>query len=205
MSAKIQVEPSVKLTTKYFEAVQYASEQHAKQVRKSTAIPYISHPLGVSSLILEAGGDEELAIAGLLHDVPEDCGGEPRLAEIKAKFGSRVEAIVRGCSDAIPFEGEIKQDWKYRKEKHLRELYTSHHDVLLVTAADKTHNARAIATDLDNIGAAVWERFNANSDEIIWYYDAVCELLQSRRISSTLLSPLIAAIGKMKRICNQME
>ena len=133
-----------------------------------------------------------------LSDVPEDCGDEPRLAEIKEKFGSRVEQIVRGCSDALPEEGGVKADWRFRKEQHIHELRKASDDVLLVIAADKTHNASAIATDLNTLGTGVWKRFNASSDEIIWYYERVFELLEIGNITPKLLAPLRSAIETMR-------
>ena len=64
-------------------AFRYAAEKHDGQTRKQTAVPYLSHLMAVASLVLEAGGDEDMAIAALLHDVVEDCGGMPRLREIR--------------------------------------------------------------------------------------------------------------------------
>ena len=149
----------------------YANAQHAGQTRKATNIAYISHPIGVAGLIIEARGDEDQAIGGLLHDVAEDSGGEPRLREIKRKFGSRVEAIVRGCSDSLGAKDEEKAPWRVRKEEHVERLWRANGDILLVTAADKTHNARAIVTDLELIGSALWDRFNAAPLDILWYYE----------------------------------
>jgi predicted RNA-binding Zn-ribbon protein involved in translation (DUF1610 family) len=187
-----------KFGKRFMRAINYANDCHAKQVRKSTQIPYICHPLGVASLIIEAGGDEDLAIAGLLHDIPEDCGGELRLIEIKKKFGSRVEQIVRACSDALPEDGQGKAPWKERKEAHLEELHYADDEVLFVTAADKTHNARAIVSDLEIYGTGVWNRFNASQEEILWYYDQIFTLLHMRGVSAKLLVPLLTAIDKMK-------
>lgn len=93
--------PAVTLGPKYAEAVAYASALHAHQVRKSTNIPYISHLLAVSSLILDAEGDEEMAIAGLLHDGPEDQGGQETLNDIRSRFGSRVARMVKGWTDSL--------------------------------------------------------------------------------------------------------
>ncbi len=149
--------------------------------------------------MLEALGDEDQAIAGLLHDVAEDCGGEPRLRDIEEKFGSRVARIVGGCSDSLTVNENEKAPWADRKRSHLAHLKVAGPDVLIVTAADKTHNARAIASDLEAYGAVVWDRFNASSSEIIWYYDSSYELLSSAKVSQTLLIPLRAAIEVMKR------
>src|SRR5664279_5797120 len=90
-----------RLGRKLQRAFKYAAEQHAGQTRKRTAVPYLSHLMAVSSLVLEAGGDEDLAIAALLHDVVEDCGGMPRLREVRKMFGARVAKIVDGCTDSF--------------------------------------------------------------------------------------------------------
>lgn len=190
--------PHVYLTDRFFAAMAYAAEAHIEQVRKSTNIAYISHPFGVASLVLEAGGDEDQAIAALLHDVAEDCGGEPRLADIAEKFGDRVAHIVRGCSDSLVVDEDYKAPWQERKQAHIDHLKEADLDTLLVTAADKTHNARAIATDIQSIGDKVWKRFNASQEEIIWYYGSIYWLLTAAEVTPTLLNPLWAAIRVME-------
>ena len=196
---RISTAPPVVLTARFLTAMNYANAQHAGQTRKATNIAYISHPFGVAGLIIEARGDEDQAIGGLLHDVAEDCGGEPRLREIKKNFGARVEVIVRGCSDSLGAKEEEKAPWRVRKEEHIKRLYGANDDILLVTAADKTHNARAIVTDLDLIGSALWERFNATPRDILWYYESVYEVLKMGGVTSILLSPLSTSIDAMRR------
>src|SRR5437879_7182559 len=98
----------------------YAAEKHAGQTRKQTAVPYIAHLMAVASLVLEAGGDEDLAIAALLHDVVEDCGGAPMLGEVGRRFGARVAKVVHGCTDADTYP---KPPWRERKETYLRHLH----------------------------------------------------------------------------------
>lgn len=183
-------QPKVILTGKYVKAISYANKHHKKQARKKTLIPYMSHCLAVSSLVLEAGGDEDQSIAGLLHDVAEDCGGEPRLVEIYNFFGRRVEKIVRGCSDSLTKSHENKAPWKERKVEHLEKLKQSDQDILLVTGADKTHNARAIVTDLQIIGEDIWRRFNAPKSDIIWYYENVLEILTIREVPRFITTQL---------------
>jgi (p)ppGpp synthase/HD superfamily hydrolase len=190
--------PSTYLTDRFQKAMAYATELHKDQTRKSTAITYICHPFGVASLVLEAGGDEDQAIAALLHDIPEDCGGEPRLKEILEMFGSRVEKIVRGCSDSLVEDPEEKAPWKERKEVHINHLNDADLDTLTVTAADKAHNARSIATDLQNQGPSLWNRFNANRENIIWYYESVYTVLRAKGVSVALLTPLRSAIDVMQ-------
>ncbi len=186
------------LSARFTDALLYAISAHGEQSRKSTSIPYISHPLGVASIILEAMGDEDQAIAGLLHDVPEDCGGEPRLAEIKELFGDRVELIVRGCSDSLTVNPEEKAPWRDRKEAHLAHLHSADLDLLLVTAADKLHNARSIATDCQTFGDRIWDRFNSDKESIVWYYESMLGLFESAGLTPAIINPLRLAIGVMK-------
>lgn len=195
--------PTVILTSKFLDAMNYANKHHANQMRKAGNIAYISHPIGVAGLIIEARGDEDQAIGGLLHDVAEDCGGEPRLKEIKKQFGPRVEAIVRGCSDSITTREEDKAPWRERKEAHISHLFSASEDTLLVTAADKLHNVRAIVTDLDLVGKRLWDRFNSAPEDIIWYYKSVYEALDMGGVTSILLSPLSTSIEAMKKHVDQ--
>lgn len=190
--------PAVYLSPRFHEAMAYATEWHKDQPRKSTDLPYILHPLGVASLILEAGGDEDLAIAGLLHDVPEDCGGEPRLIEIEERFGPRVAEIVRACSDTLVEDRENKAPYQERKQAHRDHLEAADDGILLVTAADKLHNARAIATDLQNHGEELWGRFTGDKIQVLWYYELMFELLERRKVSQTLLTPLANAMTIMR-------
>ena len=125
-------------------ALDYAADAHQTQARKGSTIPYLSHLLGVSSLVIEYGGDEDQAIAGLLHDAIEDCGAKHE-AIISDRFGPRVARIVRACTDADSFP---KPPWRARKEAYLRHLETADRDALLVSCCDKLHNARTIVTDL---------------------------------------------------------
>ena len=123
-------EPKTYLTERFHRAMAYATELHKDQTRKSTTITYISHPFGVASLVLEANGDEDQAIAALLHDIPEDCGGEPRLREISEMFGPRIEKIVRGCSDSLVEDPVEKAPWRERKEVHIDHLNDADMDTL---------------------------------------------------------------------------
>ena len=190
--------PATYLTDRFHLAVKYATFWHRHQVRKSTDLTYILHPLGVASLVLEAGGNEDEAIAALLHDVPEDCGGQVMLEEIEALFGPRVAEIVAGCSDTLVEDREDKPEWRVRKQGHIDEIKASSDMGLhLVTAADKLHNARAIVTDLQNDGSIVWNRFNAGQEDILWYYTEMLKVLKSKSVSKTILTPLEKSIEVM--------
>ena len=197
--------PHVVLTPRYAEAVQYASELHANQTRKSTNIAYISHLLGVSSLVLEAGGDEDMAIAALLHDGPEDQGGQATLDEIKIRFGDRVANIVEGCSDSLVEDPDNKAPWRQRKEEYLAHLKDADEDTLTVSLADKLHNARAIATDLVITGPSTWDRFNASAEEILWYYESIADIAAKREAQPFLRVNLADAIADMRADSTQIQ
>jgi (p)ppGpp synthase/HD superfamily hydrolase len=166
------------LSPRYAEAVAYATDAHAGQVRKGTDIPYITHPIAVSSLVIEHGGDEDQAIAALLHDVIEDCG--KTVDEIAGLFGGRVAGIVEHCTDGVPDETGCKRPWQERKEAYLRRLGDADYDTLLVSACDKLHNARAIEEDMASIGPAVFDRFTAGHAGTQWYYRALEDVFAAR-------------------------
>jgi len=153
--------------SRFLRAFQFASQQHSGQTRKASSIPYIAHLMGVASLVLEAGGDEDLAIAALLHDVVEDCGGAPMLKEVRRRFGQRVADIVDGCTDAYEIP---KPPWRERKESYIRRLKKESSDTRLVSAADKLNNIRSILSDYRNLGESVWSRFHGGREGTVWYY-----------------------------------
>jgi (p)ppGpp synthase/HD superfamily hydrolase len=155
------------LGPRFLRAFEFAAEKHKRQTRKASSIPYITHLMGVASLVLEAGGDEDLAIAALLHDVVEDCGGAPMLKEVRRRFGSRVAKVVDGCTDAdtIP-----KPPWRERKEKYIARLQHEDAGTRLVSAADKLNNVRSILSDYREIGESIWSRFSGGREGTLWYY-----------------------------------
>src|SRR5437879_6251711 len=128
---------SIKLGPRFQRAFQFAAQMHSGQTRKASTIPYIAHLMGVASLVLEFGGDEDLAIAALLHDVVEDCGGAPMLKKVRRRFGSRVAKIVDGCTDSDTYP---KPPWRQRKETYIQHLKTADSETRLVSAADKLNN-----------------------------------------------------------------
>ena len=207
-------------------AFDYAAQCHAGQVRKGTQIPYLSHLMGCASLVMEAAADdeaeppddiEELVIASLLHDAVEDCGGPPVLADIRRRFGDRVADIVEHCTDAMPPPGEAKPPWAERKQAYLAAL--EHKDdfrALLVTAADKLHNTRAILTDLrmhEREGRPqedFWMRFVADKPdtdlkqrvpEILWYYQSLADVI-SRKATD---EEQAASPGRLARLAGELE
>jgi (p)ppGpp synthase/HD superfamily hydrolase len=155
------------LSPQFHNALAYASALHETQRRKGSHIPYVAHLLAVTSIVLEAGGSEDEAIAAMLHDGPEDRGGVETLDEIQSRFGETVAAIVAGCSDT--FETP-KPPWEERKRRYREHLKTAGRSVLLVSAADKLHNSRATLRDLKVEGPSVWARFSATREQTLENY-----------------------------------
>jgi (p)ppGpp synthase/HD superfamily hydrolase len=184
-------------------AFRYAAEKHDGQTRKQSAVPYLSHLMAVASLVLEAGGDEDMAIAALLHDVVEDCGGMPRLREIRKQFGPRVSKVVEGCTDSF---GEPKPEWVERKKDYLREVKHAGVETRLVSASDKLHNVRTILADYRQHGEAIWTRFTGKREGTLWYYRALSDEYRRRspnrntRELEIAVAQLEQAVGQKPRL-----
>jgi GTP pyrophosphokinase len=166
------------------EAFAYALELHAGQVRKQAdgegaaeGIPYIAHLMAVAGLVLEHGGDEEEAIAALLHDGPEDQGGEATLAVIRRRFGDRVARIVEECTDT--FE-QPKPEWWARKREYHGNLRRASAAGVLVSLADKVHNAESTLADVRALGEGVWSRFTQGRRGSLWNYASLLEIYRER-------------------------
>ena len=164
------------LSGRFQEALAYACELHAEQKRKGTEIPYVAHLLAVASIALEHGASEDEAMAAALHDAVEDQGGRPIGEEIRRRFGDAVADIVYGCTDAevIP-----KPPWRDRKEQYVAHLAQAPRSVLLVSASDKLHNARALVADYRQLGDDLWPRFAGGRDGTLWYYRALVGAFQA--------------------------
>jgi len=182
------------LGPRFLRAFEFAVKMHAGQTRKASTIPYIAHLMGVASLVLEAGGDEDLAIAALLHDVVEDCGGAPMLKEVRRRFGARVAKVVDGCTDA---DTDPKPPWRERKENYIRHLRKADADTRLVSAADKLNNVRSILADYREIGESVWSRFNGGRDGTLWYYRTLRHEFLSQK-SNRITHEFDQAVNKLE-------
>jgi GTP pyrophosphokinase len=185
------------LTERFAQALALAIEAHDGQKRKGTDIPYISHPLAVAAIALEHGADEDQAMAALLHDAVED-GGVFFAHCIRTQFGDRVADIVEGCTDGVPDASGQKEDWKPRKTRYLDHLQHASTDVLLVSGADKLHNARAIVSDLQRIGTAVFDRFSASQSDTLWYYDELAKIHTTK--DTGVAQALNQTVGRMKEL-----
>lgn len=194
------------LGDKFDEALALASELHRKQNRKGTPIPYMSHLMAVAGIVLEANAYhpmdniEDVAIGALLHDAIEDQGHKIDLDQIKEKFGDTVYRIVLECSDAIVTEkGQEKPPWKDRKRAYLDKIAGKSQETLLVSCADKMHNARCIMFDYDRIGDEIWDRFNAGKDGTVWYYKTLAEELEKAWPDNPLLPDFQALVQRMEQ------
>jgi GTP pyrophosphokinase len=174
-------DPTLSLSPKFTEALLYAGELHGRQRRKGSGIPFMAHLLGVASIVLEDGGDEEEGIAALLHDAVEDHPREGKTEkEIMERFGPRVHRVVLGCTDTDPAGGR-KGSWESRKKKFIDHLRNeADPDVLLVAAADKLYNARSIINDMRLVGDEVWSRFSVPKEKTLWYYREVTRALKDQ-------------------------
>jgi (p)ppGpp synthase/HD superfamily hydrolase len=177
-------------------AFRYAAEKHAGQTRKQTPVPSLSHLMAVSSLVLEGGGDEDMAIAALLHDVVEDCGGMPRFREVRKLFGARVAKIVEGCTDSF---SDPKLPWIVRKNDYLQRLKHEDAETRLVSASDKLHNVRTVIADYRRDGESIWKRFSGGRDGTLWYYRVLNDEFQRRKANriTTELAIVVQELEKM--------
>ncbi|WP_197029088.1 HD domain-containing protein [Blastococcus sp. URHD0036] len=193
------------LSERFDEALLFAASHHREQLRKGSKVPYMSHLMSVSALVLEHGGTEDQAIAALLHDAVEDAPagqGGAVLAEIRTRFGDAVADIVRACSDGLDADGNRSGTWRERKDAYVAGLATKSPEALLVTAADKTHNALCIAADVRRYGPEFWSVFNASRDDLLWYYASVRDAVSQRLPESSVrvalrrsVDELIEAVG----------
>jgi GTP pyrophosphokinase len=189
----------MKLTARFRDALVYAAELHADQKRKASGVPYVAHLLGVASIALEHGADEDEAIAALLHDAVEDQGGQRTAEEIRRRFGDRVIDIVLGCTDAdtIP-----KPPWRERKEKYIAHIEHASPSVWLVSASDKLYNARSILADYRHLGDEVWSRFNGGKEGTLWYYRSLVESLRDKA-PQALAQELERVVSELERAANR--
>ena len=164
-------------------------------------MPYLTHLMSVSALVLEHGGSEDQAIAGLLHDAVEDAPdgtGGAVLADIRSRFGDAVADMVRACSDGLDADGNRSGTWAERKRAYVDGLATKPADALLVTAADKTHNGLCIAADVRRYGPGFWATFNSGRAELLWYYTSVERAVTERLPGASIADTLHRAVDELK-------
>lgn len=187
------------LSQRFTDALIYATQLHATQIRKGSGVPYISHLLGVTSIALEYGANEDEAIAALLHDAIEDQGGAATREEIRRRYGDTVTAIVDGCTDT---DATPKPPWQERKEAYIAHIPTASASVRLVSAADKLHNARSILQDYRVLGEEVWSRFKGGKEGSLWYYRALVEAFRTAG-STPLVEELDRVVSELEQLNKQ--
>ncbi|MEW6491340.1 MAG: HD domain-containing protein [Cyanobacteriota bacterium] len=184
----------MKLSERFIEALIFTSQLHANQTRKGSGVPYIAHLMGVASIALEHGANEDEAMAALLHDAIEDQGGEATREEIRRRFGDTVTEIVNGCTDS---DTTPKPPWRQRKEAYIAHIPNASASVRLVSAADKLYNARSILNDYRLLGDTLWERFHGGKNGTLWYYRTLVTAFRS--LESTPL------IDELDRVGSELE
>jgi GTP pyrophosphokinase len=186
--------------SRFEDALTYATRLHSGQLRKGSDTPYIAHLLGVTSIVLEYGATETEAIAAVLHDAAEDQGGRRTLDEIRRRFGEEVAAIVLGCSDTLETP---KPPWFKRKKEYIRAISGSSPSVLLVSAADKLYNARAILTDYRVLGDALWSRFKGKKRGTLWYYRSLVEAYREAGVHPLLVDELERVVSEIEHLVRE--
>lgn len=193
--------PRLVLTGRFTDAVDYARKLHT-EYRKGTDIPYMAHLIGVAALVMGEAGrkppvTEDMVIAALLHDAVEDHGGMPRLREIEQRFGPEVARMVAGLSDTFAEDHDKKEGWEERKERYIARLRDEPDDVLLISAADKLYNAKAILDDYNEIGPAIFDRFKRGADQQLWYFDELLKVFHEH--------PKNRIVNELERVVKELR
>ena len=177
-------------------AFEYAATLHAADLRKGSRVPYLSHLLDVCAIVMRYGGNEDAIIAALLHDAAEDHGGHPRLVDIQRNFGKAVASIVQECTDSTE---RPKQTWMVRKKNYLKHVPHASKGGLLVSAADKLSNVRAILADHYVVGDEVYKRFKRPKRRTLWYYNALSKVFTAH-LGGDLAKELRRTVAELNRV-----
>ena len=187
------------LSFRYDSALKFAADAHRNQLRKSGRTPYLSHVLRVSGLVLDYGATENAAIAALLHDVVEDCGGLPTLDKVRETFGDEVAGIVLETSDSTSVDPKNKAPWRERKEAYIDGLRRSSNEAALISGCDKLDNVTSIIRILNSRGdRSILEQFKGGRDGEFWYWDLLVDILKSRRLPVS--SELAFAVDVLRKM-----
>lgn len=181
-------------SAEYDAALAFAARSHCPHLRKGTNIPYIAHVVHVSTILLRHGFGEAVVIAGLLHDVVEDCG--VAIAQIEAEFGPEVARLVAAVSERKT-AGGVAIPWEQRKADKLAHLRNGGPDVAALKAADAIHNARSTSADLRQRGPVVWQRFRASPEQTLWYYREILALVRHWLGDHPIVAELAAAVDEL--------
>lgn len=194
----------MKLTPKIQKAINVASTLHSKQFRKSDQnLPYISHPFSVAWILTGYSNNEDVIVAGILHDVLEDAEGY-NYQNLKNDFGERVARIVREVSqEENPNPNEDrKATWEKRKRRYLNNLKNASFEALMVSAADKIHNLRSMREAYQKQGENLWSRFNAPPEKKLWFYGEVAKIVV-QKLNNQIAKELLGELKKMDHLLNK--
>jgi hypothetical protein len=192
------------LGPRFEEALLFAVRTHRGDVRKGaeggTQIPYVAHLLSVCALVLEDGGDEDEAIAALLHDTLEDHPEGVTESDLARRFGPEVAELVVLCSDTPRgFRGGPKAEWHGRKTAYVERLREEEYPLCRVALADKLHNTRSIVLDQRRIGDEVWKRFNATKEDELRYHRDLVDAFRDAKAPDYLVSELDSLVKELEK------
>lgn len=179
-------------------ALKVASKAHRDQMRKGTDIPYISHPVAVAMIISKYTTDEDVIVAGILHDILEDV--QPSFyseTDMRVDFGDKMTEIVKDVSED-KVAGEPEKPWIERKKGYLAHLNNlANVEPIIVSTADKIHNLTDMLDEYERVGDELWEKFNAPKDDELWFYKTFLEIIQKKAIPEEMKADLGALVNKL--------
>lgn len=159
---------SIPLTPRLQQAITQAATSHDGHYRKGSTKPYVTHVVSVMLIASEYTGDEDILVACLLHDIMEDRPDTYSFGQMAADFGPRVVDLVQGVT-----KDSTLPDWRARSDAYLAHLRQAGPDVALISLSDKYHNLTSILADYEQLGDALWDRFNAGKPDQQWWYTMV--------------------------------
>jgi len=193
--------PDKKITPRLFDAVQLVFDLFGHDARKSSEVPVLSHLFAVCSMVQFDGGDEDEAVAALLHDTLEDKPEFITRDDIKQRFGERVLKIIEISTDTPPdYKGGVKPPWRDRKTSYLNHARRTPPELLRITIADKIDNARAILAEYQRVGDQIWSKFNAGKQDQIWYYNQSVQAYDEAGCSGPLLEELRRLVNMLNKL-----
>ena len=169
------------------QAINFAAMAHNGQTRKSTSIPYITHPFAVGMLLQKIKCADEVIAAGILHDILEDTS--TTFDDLAEHFGIRVAKLVLAAS-----EQDKSLPWKERKQHTIDGLPHAYLEEIQIITADKLHNLRSIRADIEQDRENVWDRFNRGKRDQHWYYSSIVKALIPRKKECKLIAELVREV-----------
>jgi (p)ppGpp synthase/HD superfamily hydrolase len=186
-------------------ALAFAAKHHDRQVRKGTRLPYLTHPANVAIILTRYQRDDETVVAGILHDVIEDCVREAYSREmleqrIGDKFGDDVLDTVLAVTHRRVDDDGVELSSDERRDDYLERLIRASEPARWVCAADKLHNASSILADLRRTidPHSVWSRFNGGRDATVRWYRRVTDRLQEIGFDGEIMRELEHVVTELE-------